>query len=137
MKRNIFSLLLGFLLLAPDVFAVCNEVVLVRPYVSDISGRDCLMIYWCDGRKVRRCWEPDVTVVKTEVNRPIGTVTVIYTVPSEREMPLCEEPGGLDTKLCRFWRTFKKTINLTELEEEEGCIDIEEVFRTAPREYYR
>jgi hypothetical protein len=86
---------------------------------------------------VRRCWDFDVTLIETEINKPMGTVTVTYTVPSEKRRGYCEDSEDLDTKICRFWRTFNKTINLTEIEEEQGYVDLEGELRVAPREYYK
>lgn len=137
MKKTVFLLLAVSLLFSPQAYSVCVEVVLVRPYVSTHSGKECIAIYWCDGKKVRRCWDFDVTLLETESNKPMGTVTVTYTVPSEKRREYCEESEDLDTKICRFWRTFKKTINLTEIEEEQGYVDPEGELRVAPREYYK
>ena len=136
MKKRVFLLLTVSLFFSPRVYSVCIEVVLVRPYVSSHSGKECLAIYWCDNKKVRRCWDFDATLIETDMNKPLGTATVTYTVPSGKRKGYCEDSEGLDTKICRLWRTFKKTINLTELEEEKGCVDLEEELRAAPREYY-
>ena len=136
MRRTAFLFLAVSLLFSPKVYGVCIEIVLVRPYVSAHSGKECLAIYWCDGRKVRRCWDYDATLLKTAVNKPMGTATVTYTVPSYKRNGYCDDSEDLDTKICRLWRTFKKTINLTELEEEKGCVDLEEELRAAPRDHY-
>ena len=137
MKKTVFLLLTVSLLSSPKVYSTCNEVVLVRPYISSHSGKECLAMYWCNGKKMRRCWDFNATLLGTEINRPVGTVTVMYTVPSEKREEYCVDSGNLDTKICRFWRTFKKTINLTELEEEKGCFDLEEELKDVPREYYK
>ena len=136
MRKTAFLFLAVSLLFSPKVYGVCIEIVLVRPYVSAPSGKECLAIYWCDGRKVKRCWDYDATLLETAVNKPMGTATVTYTVPSYKRNEYCDDSDDLDTKICRLWRTFKKTINLTALEEEKGCVDLEEELRAAPRDYY-
>ena len=137
MKKTVFLLLAVSLLFSSEVYSACVEVVLVRPYISIHSGKECLAIYWCDGKKVRRCWNFDATLLETKINKPMGTITVTYTIPSEKRRGYCEGSEDLDTKICRLWRTFKKTINLTEIEEEQGYVDVEGELRVAPREYYK
>jgi hypothetical protein len=136
MRKTAILFLTVFLLFSAKVSGICIEIVLVRPYVSAHSGKECLAIFWCDGKKVRRCWDFDATLLETEINKPMGTATVTYTVPSYKRKGYCEDSEDLDTKICRFWRTFKKTINLTALEEEKGCADLEEELRAVPRDYY-
>jgi hypothetical protein len=137
MKRIVYAVMISALLCVPKVYSVCNEVVLVREFESSLSGKKCLAFFWCDGRKVKRCWALDTVIEKTVLNKPMGTATVSYRQPSDKRTLFCDEAEGVDTKICRLWRTYKKTINISEIEEEQGFVDVEAEFEAAPKEYYK
>ena len=137
MKKIVYVTLISALLCVPKVYSVCNEVVLVREFESSVSGKKCLAFFWCDGRKVTRCWALDTRIEKTLLNAPMGTATVTYLQPSGKRTLFCDENERVDTKICRLWRTYKKTINITEIEEEQGYVDIEAELAAAPNEYYK
>ena len=137
MKKIVFCTIISALLCAPKVYSVCNELVLAREFESSLSGKKCLAFYWCDGRKVTRCWALDTVIEKTVLNKPMGTATVTYMHPSENRTLFCDETESVDFKVCRLWRTYKKTINLTEIEEEQGYVDVEAELAAAPKEYYQ
>jgi hypothetical protein len=137
MKRIVYAVMISALLCVPKVYSVCNEVVLVREFESSLSGKKCLAFYWCDGRKVKRCWSLDTVIEKTVLNNPMRTATVTYQQPSDKRTFFCDESESVDTKTCRLWRTYKKTINITAIEEEKGFVDVEAEFTAAPREYYK
>jgi hypothetical protein len=137
MKKILYATMISALLCVPNVYSVCNEVVLVREFESSLSGKNCLALYWCDGRKVKRCWALDTVIEKTVLNKPMGTVTVTYRKPSNKRTLFCDDTERVDIKICRLWRTYKKTINRTEIEEEQGYVDVEAELEAAPKEYYK
>ena len=137
MKKILCACIISFLLCVPEVYSVCKEVVLVREFQSSLSGKMCLAFYWCDGSKITRCWALDTVIQKTVLNKPMGTATVTYIHSSEYRTLFCDETERVDIKICRLWRTYKKTINLTAIEEEQGYVDIEAELAAAPREYYK
>ena len=137
MKQLLYATILSLLLYVPEVYSVCNEVVLVREFESRLSGKKCLAFYWCDGRKITRCWALDTVIEKTVLNKPMGTATVTYIHPSDNRTLFCDETEPMDIKVCRLWRTYKKTINLTEIEEEQGFVDVEAELAAAPMEPYQ
>lgn len=137
MKRIVYAVLFCALLSAPKAYSVCNEVVLAREFESSLSGKKCLRFYWCDGRKATRCWGSDMIIEKTVLNKPMGTATVTYTQPASKRTQYCDLAGSVDRLLCRLWRTYKKTLNITAIEEEQGYVDVEAEFEAAPKEYYQ
>lgn len=137
MGKILYVIMLSALLCVPNVYSVCNEVVLVRTFESSLSGKKCLAFYWCDGSKITRCWALDTVIEKTVLNKPMGTATVTYMCPSENRTLFCDETEKVDIKICRLWRTYKKTINITEIEEEQGYIDVEAELAATPEEYYK
>ena len=137
MKQILYVTIVSALLFVPKVYSVCNEVVLVRAFESSLSGKKCLAFYWCDGRKITRCWEVDTVIEKTVLNTPMGTATVTYMQPSDKRTLFCDETEQVDIKICRLWRTYKKTINRTEIEEEQGYVDVEAELAVAEKEYYK
>jgi hypothetical protein len=137
MKKILYVTIISLLLCVPEVYSVCNEVVLVREFESSLSGKKCLAFYWCDGRKITRCWPLDTVIEKTVLNTPMGSVTVTYSQPSEKRTLFCDETESVDIKIIRLWRTYKKTINITAIEEEQGYVDIEAELSAAPIEPYQ
>ena len=129
--------MISALLCVPNVYSVCNEIVLAREFESSLSGKKCLALYWCDGRKVKRCWGLDAVIEKTVLNKPMGTATVTYRQPSDKRTLFCDASERVDIKICRLWRTFKKSINITAIEEEQGYVDVEAELEAAPKEYYK
>jgi hypothetical protein len=137
MKKILYVAIVSAFLFVPRVYSVCNEVVLVREFESSLSGKKCLAFYWCDGSKITRCWALDTVIEKRVLNKPMGTATVTYMRPSENRTLFCDETERVDTKICRLWRTYKKTINSTAIEEEQGYVDVEAELAAAPEEYYK